>query len=218
MAEIRWYGHNCFRIRAKEATVLTDPVGKRTGYVLPKQNVDIVTLSHDHPGHANLDAVKSEYQTIAGPGEYELHDIFVTGIRTYHDKQQGAELGYNTIYLLELENLVFGHLGDLGHQISDAMIEQYGSVDVLFVPAGGGPVLPPAEMAELIANISPKLVIPMQYRTAKGDAERDEVGPFLKHLGVEAPKPVDKLVIKPSDLTDQMQVVLLEPESDAAKR
>jgi L-ascorbate metabolism protein UlaG (beta-lactamase superfamily) len=58
MAEIRWYGHNCFRIRAKEATVLTDPVGKRTGYVMPKQNVDIVTLSHDHPGHANLEGVR----------------------------------------------------------------------------------------------------------------------------------------------------------------
>jgi len=213
MAEIRWFGHNCFRIRAKEATVLTDPVGKRTGYSLPKQAVDIVTLSHEHAGHVNLEAVKPGFKMISGPGEYEMNDTFITGIRTYHDKQQGAELGYNTVYLIELENLKFGHLGDLGHQLSDSLIEQYGSVDVLFVPAGGGPVLPPSEMAELIANISPKMVIPMQYRTTRGDAERDEVAPFLKHLGVEAPQPVEKLVIKPSDLTDQMQVVLLTPES-----
>lgn len=213
MAEIRWFGHNCFRIRAKEATVLTDPVGKRTGYSLPKQAVDIVTLSHEHAGHVNLEAVKPGFKMISGPGEYEMNDTFITGIRTYHDKQQGAELGYNTVYLIELENLKFGHLGDLGHQLSDSLIEQYGSVDVLFVPAGGGPVLPPSEMAELIANISPKMVIPMQYRTTRGDAERDEVAPFLKHLGVEAPQPVEKLVIKPSDLTEQMQVVLLTPES-----
>jgi len=213
MAEIRWFGHNCFRIRAKEATVLMDPVGKRTGYSLPKQTVDIVTLSHEHAGHVNLEAVKPGFKMISGPGEYEMNDTFITGIRTYHDKQQGAELGYNTVYLIELENLKFGHLGDLGHQLSDSLIEQYGSVDVLFVPAGGGPVLPPSEMAELIANISPKMVIPMQYRTTRGDAERDEVAPFLKHLGVEAPQPVEKLVIKPSDLTDQMQVVLLTPES-----
>jgi L-ascorbate metabolism protein UlaG (beta-lactamase superfamily) len=213
MAEIRWFGHNCFRIRAKEATVLMDPVGKRTGYSLPKQTVDIVTLSHEHAGHVNLEAVKPGFKMISGPGEYEMNDTFITGIRTYHDKQQGAELGYNTVYLIELENLKFGHLGDLGHQLSDSLIEQYGSVDVLFVPAGGGPVLPPSEMAELIANISPKMVIPMQYRTTRGDAERDEVAPFLKHLGVEAPQPVEKLVIKPSDLTEQMQVVLLTPES-----
>ena len=193
--------------------MLTDPVGKRTGYSLPKQAVDIVTLSHEHAGHVNLEAVKPGFKMISGPGEYEMNDTFITGIRTYHDKQQGAELGYNTVYLIELENLKFGHLGDLGHQLSDSLIEQYGSVDVLFVPAGGGPVLPPSEMAELIANISPKMVIPMQYRTTRGDAERDEVAPFLKHLGVEAPQPVEKLVIKPSDLTEQMQVVLLTPES-----
>jgi L-ascorbate metabolism protein UlaG (beta-lactamase superfamily) len=210
MAEIRWFGHNCFRIRGKEATVLTDPVGKRTGFTLPRQAVDIVTLSHDHPGHANLDAVKPGYQIISGPGEYELNDTFITGVRTYHDKQRGAELGYNTIYLIELENIVFGHLGDLGHQLTESQAEQFNAVDVLFVPAGGGPLLPPAEMA---ANLSPKMVIPMQYRTAKGDTEREEVGPFLKHLGVEAPKPLDKLVIKPSDLAEQMQVVLLQPDS-----
>jgi L-ascorbate metabolism protein UlaG (beta-lactamase superfamily) len=28
MAELRWYGHNCFRIRGKDAVVMTDPVGK----------------------------------------------------------------------------------------------------------------------------------------------------------------------------------------------
>jgi L-ascorbate metabolism protein UlaG (beta-lactamase superfamily) len=218
MAEIRWYGHNCFRIRAKEATVLTDPVGKRTGYALPKQTADIVTLSHDHPGHANLEAVKPDFQTISGPGEYELNGVFITGIRTYHDNQKGAELGYNTVYLIEVENLKFGHLGDLGHQLSDGQIEQLNSVDVLFVPAGGGPLLAPSEMAELIAAISPKMVIPMQYRTARGDAEREPIEPFMKHLGVEVPAPVDKLVLKPSDLTDQTQVVLLDPESETSRR
>src|SRR5680860_370783 len=98
MAEFRWYGHNCFRIRAREATVLTDPVGKNTGYTLPRQTADIVTLSHDHPGHNNLAAVKPEYQVINGPGEYELHGIFVTGIRTYHDAEADARLGYNNAY------------------------------------------------------------------------------------------------------------------------
>jgi len=213
MAEIRWFGHNCFRIRAREATVLMDPVGKRTGYSMPKQTADIVTLSHDHPGHAHLDAVKPGYQMISGPGEYELHDIFVTGVRTYHDKQQGAEHGYNTVYLLELENMILGHLGDLGHQLNDAQMEEIGRADVLFVPAGGGPVLSAEEMAELLANLSPKMIIPMQYRTSQGDRDRDEIAPFIKHLGVDMPQPVDKLVVKASDLAnEQMQVVLLEPE------
>ena len=55
MAEFRWLGHNCFRIRAREAMVLTDPVDRSTGYAAAKQSVDVVTLSHEHKGHANLE-------------------------------------------------------------------------------------------------------------------------------------------------------------------
>lgn len=212
MAEIRWFGHNCFRIKAKQATILTDPVGKKTGFTLPKQVADIVTISHNHPGHTNLDGVKSEYEAITGPGEYELHDVFITGMRTYHDREKGGAEGYNTVYIIEMDGLKFGHLGDLGHPLNDDQTEALSSVDVLFVPAGGGPLLSPSDMAEVVGTISPRMVIPMQYRTGKGDKDREEVAPFLKHLGADTPAPVDKLVLKPSDLTDQMQVALLTPE------
>jgi L-ascorbate metabolism protein UlaG (beta-lactamase superfamily) len=51
MAEIKWLGHACFRIRAREATIVMDPVPRSLGYKVEKQRADIVTLSHDHPGH-----------------------------------------------------------------------------------------------------------------------------------------------------------------------
>ncbi len=57
MAEFRWLGHGCFRIKAREATILTDPVDRITGYAMPKQTADIVTISHEHPGHINLNGV-----------------------------------------------------------------------------------------------------------------------------------------------------------------
>jgi L-ascorbate metabolism protein UlaG (beta-lactamase superfamily) len=60
MAEIRWYGHNCFRIKGKDAVVLTDPVGKSTGFALAKQTADLVTVSSPQPEHRNLNAVKQE--------------------------------------------------------------------------------------------------------------------------------------------------------------
>ncbi|HEV2074257.1 MAG TPA: MBL fold metallo-hydrolase [Thermomicrobiales bacterium] len=212
MAEIRWLGHNCFRIRAREATVLMDPVGKKTGFTMARQTADIVTLSHQHAGHTNLEAVKPEYQVIDGPGEYELHGVFITGIRSYHDRNKGTEGGYNTIYRVEFDGLKFGHLGDLGHPLNDDQIESLSSVDILFVPAGGGPLLPPSEMAEVVGGISPRMIIPMQYRAGKGDQSRDPVEPFCKHLGAEVPQPLEKLVVKASDLADQMQLVLLTPD------
>ena len=212
MAEIRWFGHNCFRIRAKEATVLTDPVGKKTGYSLARQTADIVTVSHDHPGHNNVAAIKPDFQMIDGPGEYEIHDVFISGLRTYHDKEKGKSLGYNTVYRLEFSGLSYGHLGDLGHQLSDDHIEALSGVDILFAAVGGGPLLSASDMAEVVGAISPRMLIPMQFKTAKGDQDRDEIAPFAKHLGVELPNPVEKLTIKASDLTDQMQFVVLKPE------
>jgi L-ascorbate metabolism protein UlaG (beta-lactamase superfamily) len=218
MAEFRWFGHNCFRIKGREATVLTDPVGRTTGYAMPKQVADIVTVSHDHPGHANLDAVKPEYQLVNGPGEYELHEVFITGIRTYHDDQKGKLRGYNTVYLIELEGLVICHLGDLGHALSEEQAEAMNGCDVLFVPAGGGDVIDPARAVEVIGQLEPKVVIPMQYATAKGDVRLGGVDAFAKLLGVELPEPEEKLVVRQSDLGEAMRLVVLAPESEAVRR
>lgn len=212
MAEIRWFGHNCFRIRAREATVIMDPVGKKTGFTMPRQSADIVTISHRHPGHSNLDAIKPEFKVIDGPGEYELHGVFITGIRSYHDKHKGAEGGYNTIYVVEMDGLTFAHLGDLGHSLNDDQTESLSLVDVLFVPAGGGPLLSPSEMAEVVGSLSPRMIIPMQYRAGNGDRSREEVESFCKQLGIEIPQPVEKFTLRASELTDQMQLVLLTPE------
>ena len=212
MAEFRWFGHNCFRIRGREATVLTDPVGRVTGYPLPKQTADVVTLSHEHPGHANLDAVKPPFATIRGPGEYEIHDVFVTGIRTYHDDAKGAERGYNTVYLIELENMVVCHLGDLGHPLTEEQAEAMANVDVLFVPVGGGDVLDPAKAAEVVAQLEPKLVIPMQYATPQGDQKLGGLEPFCKELGVEVPTGEEKLTLRQSDLGETMRLVALAPD------
>ena len=212
MAEFKWFGHNCFRIRAREATVLTDPVGRETGYTLPKQTADVVTISHAHPGHANLAAVKPEFTTIDGPGEYEVHDVFVTGIRTYHDGALGAERGRNTIYLIELEGMVICHLGDLGHPLSEDQAEAMANVDVLLVAAGGGTVLEPVQAAEIISQIEPKVVIPMQYATERGDKRLGGLEPFCKALGVAVPDPVEKLALRQIDLGETMRVIALAPE------
>lgn len=218
MAEFRWFGHNCFRIRAREATILTDPLDRSTGYVMPKQTADVVTISHEDPGHSNLNAVKPEYQVVRGPGEYEMHDIFVTGIRTYHDDAKGKERGYNTVYLIEVEGMVICHLGDLGHSLTEEQAEAMSNVDVLLVPAGGGDVVSPIVAAEIVGQLEPKLVIPMQFRNEIGDSKLGELTEFCKQLGIEAPAPEEKISLRSSDLGETMRLVVLKPESEAARR
>lgn len=211
MAEIRWLGHACFRIRGREAVILMDPVGPESGYDIGTQQADIVTISHDHPGHNALDLVEPGYRALTGPGEYEIRDVFIHGIRTYHDAEGGARLGKNTVYLVELEDLVIGHLGDLGHVLSAEQAAELSSVDILLVPVGGGPVLNAAQAAEVIGQLDPAVVIPMQYRTEAGDHDRDPLDRFLKEVGAVGVTPVDRFTVRKSDLGETMQVVVLQP-------
>ena len=210
MAEIKWFGHACFRLRARDATILTDPVPRSFGYKIDKQRADIVTLSHDDPGHTAMELFSNSPKLVSGPGEYEMNDVFITGIRTYHDEQNGAERGRNTAYLYQLEDIIVCHLGDLGHALTEEQVESLSSVDVLIVPVGGGTVLDAAKAAEVVGQLEPKMVIPMQYQTAAGDRQRDPVDRFLKEMGVNDIAPRDKLVLRASDLRETTEVVVLE--------
>lgn len=217
MAEIRWYGHTCFRIKAKEATIFTDPVSRSTGYGMGRQNADIVTLSGDELGK-NLDAIRPEFKVIDGPGEYEMHDVFVTGARTYQDDKQGAELGYNTTYVIEVEGMKIGHLGNLGHALNEAQAETLEDIDILLAPIGRESGLSDEKIAQVVTGLSPKIVIPMRYATDIGDKDLGDFAEFCRKLGIDMPEPEDRLVVKPSDLGETTRLVVLTPDSDPAKR
>ncbi len=113
--EITWLGHSCFRIKGKEAVIITDPCPPATGYSPGKLQADIVTISHADPGHSAADTVQGAVRVIKGPGEYEIKGTYITGLPTYHDDAKGEKKGKNTIYVIEFEGVTLCHLGDLGH-------------------------------------------------------------------------------------------------------
>jgi len=135
--EITWYGHSCFRLRSRAATVVTDPYGKGTGYSLPRIRADVVTVSHDDPWHNHNKGISGKPYVVRSPGEYEIKGAFIAGIRTFCDTKKGAERGFNTVYLIELENLRICHLGNVAHLPTQSQIESLNDVNVLLVPVGG---------------------------------------------------------------------------------
>ena len=212
MAEFRWFGHTCFRLRAREATIVTDPVGRGGGYSLPKNTpADLITVSRNGIVATGLDGLKTEATIVRGPGEYEIHDVFVTGIRTYRNDTDDASRQHNTVYLIEVEGMVVGHLGHLDHVLGEEQAQAMANVDILLIPVGGGGALEPDAAAEVVAQIAPKLVIPMRYATGQGDRELKGVEPFCKELGVEVPAPEEKLTIRQSELGEAIRVVTLQP-------
>jgi L-ascorbate metabolism protein UlaG (beta-lactamase superfamily) len=215
--EITWYGLSCFRIREGGLTVVCDPYDKEIGPALPKLRADIVTTSHDRPGHSAVDRVTGEPKVLQGPGEYEVKNIFVTALATYHRRQKGEMPERNVAFFFEFGDITVGHLGDIGEVPSQAEIEELniGEVDVLMVPVGGGQTLDPTRAVEIVGMLEPRLVIPMHYRHA-GLAESiveqlEPVEKFLKELGVAAPEAIDLLKVTKSTLPEETQVVLLKP-------
>ena len=56
-------------------------------------------------------------------------------------------------------------MGDIGHLLSDEQRASIGRVDVALVPVGGYYTIAVEKVDALIAQVSPKVVIPMHYRT-----------------------------------------------------
>ncbi|MDQ3444269.1 MAG: MBL fold metallo-hydrolase, partial [Chloroflexota bacterium] len=187
------------------------------GYGMGKQNADIVTLSGDARG-ANLGAIRPEFQTIDGPGEYEMHDVFVTGTRTYQDDSKGTEHGYNTTYVIEVEGIKIGHLGNIGHSLTEAQSETFEDIDVLLMPVGSDEGFTYDKAVEFATELTPKVLIPMRYATTMGDKTLGDLDAFCKKLGIEVPEAEDKFTFKASDLGETTRLIVLKPDSDAAKR
>jgi len=208
--EITWLGHSCFRIRGKEATVITDPYDKSLGYSLGKPTANIVTLSHHHPDHDHVASVSGKPKIVDGPGEYEISNVLITGIATFHDGQKGRSKGKNTAYLIEIDDVTVCHLGDLGHVLSPEQVEEMSDVDILLTPVGGVSTINAAAAAETVSLVQPKIVVPMHFKTDVVKRELEPLDKFLKEMGLKKTDPQPKLTISKTSLPAQTQVVVLD--------
>ena len=219
--EITWYGHSCFRLTERNyATVVTDPYdSKSIGYDSLRLRSDIVTVSHDAPGHNNTDAVKGISHVIDGPGEFEIGGVFVTGVQTdgsgsgkkkAKSKENGSAPARNTIYVFDYDGITVAHLGDLKEVPTQSEIELLGTINVALVPVGGGGGLNAAKAAEVISLIEPNLVIPMHYATPVAKLSLDSLNKFIKEMGLSKPDTQSSLKVTRSGLPDETRVVVLD--------
>ena len=215
--EITWYGHSCFRLTERNyATVVTDPYdNKSIGYDSLRLKSDIVTVSHDAPGHNFTDAVKGVSHVIDGPGEFEIGGVFITGVQSDSassgkKKKNSDQSPRNTIYVFDYDGITVAHLGDLNVTPTQSEIESLGTVNVVLIPVGGGMGLNAAKAAEVISLIEPNLVIPMHYSTPATKLSLDSLNKFIKEMGLSKPEPQPSLKVSRSSLPNETHVVVLD--------
>ena len=217
--EVTWYGRTCIRLRGRDAVVVNDPYQSIVGPTGRGITGDIVTFSHpdDRPlpkakgtvsrdGSTFLPSSLDQAFVLDGPGEYEVKDVLVTGVRTYRDDARGAEQGKGVAFAVEVDGVHTIHLGEIGHLLTEEKLSDIGSVDIACIPLGGA--LTPTRAAELVAQLDPKIVVPMPL--CDDEADCDEVlKKFFHEMGAE-PVTQPKLSVTPTSLPNETTAVLLE--------
>lgn len=212
--EITWYGHSCFRLTERNmATVVADPFdNKSIGYFPLKLKADIVTVSHDAPGHNNIDSVKGSSHIITSPGEFEIGGVFITGVRTdgAGPSKKAKDVVRNTLYVFDYDGLTVAHLGDLKQVPTQAEVEALGTVNVALIPVGGGGGLNAAKAAEVVSQLEPNIVIPMHYSTSDTKLPLDTLNKFLKEMGLSKQESQPSFKATRSGLPEETHVVVLD--------
>ena len=180
--EITWYGQSCFRLTERgSASVVTDPFDhKVVGYSALKLKSDIVTVSHEAPGHNFLEAVKGYKYLLDGPGEYEIGGVFITGVRT--NGKNKDDQPRNTLYVFDYDGMTVAHLGDLREVPTRSQVDALGEVNIALVPVGDGGGLSAAKAAEAIGVLDPNIVVPMHYATPDSKLPFDPLEKFIKEM------------------------------------
>jgi L-ascorbate metabolism protein UlaG (beta-lactamase superfamily) len=205
--DIQFYGANCIVLSGKRARVVIDDNLAELGAksVAKEGDIAIFTGPHGEPSH------KAKI-VIGQPGEFEVSDVSIFGIaaRAHIDEEKQKSVTMYKLLFEDLSVLVAGHVYP---ELSDAQLESIGMIDVLFVPVGGnGYTLDGIGALKLIKKIEPKLVIPTHYDDSglSFPVPQQSLEQALKALAMEPKEIITKLRLKPIDLTDTTQLVILE--------
>ncbi|MEK7648478.1 MAG: MBL fold metallo-hydrolase [Patescibacteria group bacterium] len=204
---IHWYGHSCFKIQSSlnDSILAIDPYDTSLGWRSPRIAADIGIISTQRGEYNNSESFKPTHDTqpfiIQYPGEYEIGGVFV---HTLPIDQK------TLVSALRIDECSLVHLGAVNRALTEQELEELGNVDVLMIPVGGHIVLDAKKAVALINEIEPRIVIPMQYKTANSKSEMDSIEVFLKEYGVKDVEAIDKLKLAKKDLpADKTEIVLL---------
>jgi L-ascorbate metabolism protein UlaG (beta-lactamase superfamily) len=175
---VEWYGQSAFRLSDGERSVVIDPfdaeaLRSRTRWDYPAIDVaaDVLLITHEHGDHNAAHVVVGDpaiVRSTAGTHASPLGDV--VSIASEHDEVAGTQRGHNTMLVFDFGGLRVAHLGDLGQaQLRPEQAAALGTVDLLFVPVGGGPTIGADQAADIAATTSARITVPMHYRTERID-------------------------------------------------
>ncbi|MDD5760624.1 MAG: MBL fold metallo-hydrolase [Candidatus Pacebacteria bacterium] len=210
---IQWFGHSFFRLETKGKIIAIDPYSEESTGLKPSRfKADILLISNQQEDHNNKSVIMGDPFVLEGPGEVEIEGIFIEGFLSFHDKKRGEARGENTIFLLESEDIVVCHLGNLGEpQLKEESLEKVADTDILLIPVGGNYTIDCEEAVSFINQIEPKIIIPMHYALPHLKIKLDPLEKFIKSIG-KKPEVLDKLIIRKNNLPQETKLIVLNKQ------
>lgn len=204
--DLQFYGANCLSVTHKGARFVIDDNLAELGLKSITKPDDITLFTFHSEGDIKARLI------FDGPGEYEVSDISIIGIAAQAHVDGPDKLNATMFKLIcgDQSVLITGHIYP---NLSDKQLEAIGQVDVLVVPVGGnGYTVDPTGALQIIKAIEPKLVIPTHYadKAIKFPVPQQDLPQILKELAMEPKEKLTKLRLKPTDLTDVTQLIILE--------
>jgi len=205
--KIKYYGNSCFLFKAKGTKLITNPKDSSVKVNLKRIGPDIVAITHK----MNID--ENKYYLISSPGEYEVKDVFVYGYLSDLNGGKGTkEVGLKSttlladIYMFDVEDIHLSIIDKGVKKVRKAVLDEMGIVNVLFVSLDQKDGMKLKKIVDLVNEIEPQIVVPMDYT-------KELLDNFVKVMGVKEVEKLKVLDIKSNDFSDEelpMRIVFIE--------
>jgi L-ascorbate metabolism protein UlaG (beta-lactamase superfamily) len=215
---LKYYGHSSFLLEAGDGMrVIIDPYesGCFNGSIQLSpvtDTADAVVASHKHDDHGAVGTIPGQPQVFIHPTSATVGTWSIRGIDVAHDAEGGRSRGTNTIIVLDDGDVRVVHLGDLGHALNQETVAAIGRVDVLLIPVGGHFTIDHQQAAEVAEALSPRIVIPMHYKTPKVDFPISGPEPFLATQAAVERRSTSTIDITRAALPPERVTYLLQPD------
>jgi L-ascorbate metabolism protein UlaG (beta-lactamase superfamily) len=210
---ITFLGHASFLIETPQhVTAVTD----YNGINIPAAPPDIATMNHAHSTHYTMHPDPRIAHVLHGwrddgkPADWDLTvgDLNVTNLATNIREWGGGgtESNGNSVFVFRTAGLCIAHLSHLHHLLTQDDLATLGQIDIVMAPVDGVWTLSHDDMAAVLDQLHPRLVLPMHYFT------RDVLNRFLGVVGDKYAvdfSPSPSVVISRATLPDQPTIVVL---------
>lgn len=215
--KVKWYGHASFLLTSEKGLrIITDPYepggfGGAISYGKIPDEADLVLVSHEHADHNFVSGLPGQPRVIRGTGTHRVDSLEIEGLAAYHDEKQGSERGANTVFCLTLDGVRVCHLGDLGYVPSEQEAAQIGAMDLLLLPVGGVYTIDPPQATQTAAQLKPRVIIPMHFKTPRCGFPLAMVEEFTRGKPSVKNLPGSEVELKQETLPPSPEIIVLTP-------